>query len=133
MKATLHLVLTAVTRLLIAVIAVAIGFGVPLFWVWVGSQVQEGTSPSMGAILTVLGGVILSYAAVSYAFAWVKARTQETTVVRHAWTRSMRDTPATKVDREVHPLEQAMIIAVLLVLAAFTVWFFLFANPGRPG
>lgn len=131
MKASLNLILTVVTRVLIAVMAVAVGFGIPLFWVWVGSQVQEGTAPSMEAIVTVLGGVILSYTAVAYAFGWIKARTQDTTVVRHAWTRSMRDTPA-KPERESHPLEQVMIVAVLLVLAAFTVWFFLFANPGAP-
>jgi len=39
-----------------AVVVALLAAGIPLAWVWVGSQVQGGTSPSATAIATVVTG-----------------------------------------------------------------------------
>jgi hypothetical protein len=118
----------------IAFLATAVLFaaGPPLVWVWIGSQVQGGTAPTATAIVTVLGGLIVSYMLLGLVVAAIAGRSEERRVerVRYAWNRSLRD--ARYEVRRSHPLEDAFVVAAVLVTVVVTVWFFLFGNPGVP-
>jgi predicted alpha/beta hydrolase len=115
---------------LVALLAVAI----PLAWVWVGSQVQGGTSPSATAIATVVTGCLASYAVVALIAAWLKGRGEDIPGAarreRYAWNRSMRD--EAKVPRQTNFLENVLIATTIVVAIIVAVWFFLYGNPGVP-
>ncbi len=117
-----------------AVLVAVLAAGIPLAWVWVGSQVQGGTSPSATAIATVVTGCMASYSLVALLAAWLKGRGQEVPGAarqeRYAWNRSLRDeaksAPATNF------LENVLIVTTIVVGIIVTVWFFLYGNPGVP-
>src|SRR6476660_297635 len=53
----------AAALLLIAVMVVGnllMWIGAPLFWLWLGSQLQSGSTPSFGPYLLILVGVVAS-------------------------------------------------------------------------
>lgn len=108
--------------------------GIPVAWVWVGSQVQGGTEPSATAIATVVTGCMATYGVVALLAAWLKDRgTQESSAARHeryAWNRSMRD--QSKTPRQTNFLENVLIATTITVGIIVTVWFFLYGSPGVP-
>ena len=116
--------------MLVAVLAA----GIPLAWVWVGSQVQGGTTPSATAIATVVTGCMASYGFVALLAAWLKGRGQQQSGAarheRYAWNRSMRDEAVTP--RETNFLENVLIVTTIVVGLIVVVWFFLYGNPGVP-
>jgi hypothetical protein len=117
-----------------AVIVALLAAGIPLAWVWVGSQVQGGTTPSATAIATVVTGCLASYGLVALLAAWFKGRGDEAARKarreRYAWNRSLRD------ERHKAPetsfLENCLIATTIVVALVVTVWFFLYGNPGVP-
>jgi hypothetical protein len=116
-----------------AVVVALLACGIPLAWVWVGSQVQGGTSPSATAIATVVSGCMVSYSVVALMAAWLKVRGDTSAAARHerfAWNRSMRD--EAKTPRQTNFLENCLIITTIVVALIVTVWFFLYGNPGVP-
>jgi hypothetical protein len=121
-------------RLIVGLALVALlAAGIPVFWVWVGSQVQGGTSPTGTAIVTVICGLIVSYSIVAVIIAWAKGRASrpEREPVRFAWNRSLRDERYRPAATSF--LENVLIAATIVVAIIVTVWFFLFGNPGVPG
>jgi hypothetical protein len=125
----------SIAKFTLGVVLVALlACGIPLAWVWVGSQVQGGTSPSATAIATVVTGCMASYGGVALLAAWLKSRgTDVPGAARHeryAWNRSLRDTA--KVPRQTNFLENILIITTIVVGLIVTVWFFLYGNPGVP-
>lgn len=127
------LIIGGVIRVVAALGVVAVlGAGVPLLWVWVGSQLQGGTAPSLAGLGAALGGIIASYAALGVLFSWLKQRSEGSTgPVRYGWNRSL-----TEARREpgstTHPLEDIVAVATILVGIVASVWFFLFGDPGVP-
>jgi hypothetical protein len=117
-----------------AVLVAVLAAGIPLAWVWVGSQVQGGTTPSATAIATVVTGCMASYGFVAVLAAWLKGRGQQQPGAarheRYAWNRSMRDEEATP--RETNFLENVLIVTTIVVGVIVVVWFFLYGNPGVP-
>jgi hypothetical protein len=117
-----------------AVVVVLLAAGIPLAWVWVGSQVQGGTSPSATAIATVVTGCMASWGLVALAAAWLKGRDDHVArrkrSERYAWNRSLRD------ERKTAPkttfLENCLIATTIVVGLVVAVWFFLYGNPGVP-
>jgi hypothetical protein len=125
----------SIAKFTLGVVLVALlACGIPLAWVWVGSQVQGGTSPSATAIATVVTGCMASYGAVALLAAWLKSRgTEIPSAARHeryAWNRSLRD--EAKAPRQTNFLENVLIITTIVVGLIVTVWFFLYGNPGVP-
>ena len=110
-----------------------LGAGLPLVWVWVGSQVQAGTRPTAAAIATVMGGMIISYGVILVIASWLKARSDPERISRRrfAWNRSLR---GEREEPEKTSFLENVIIATTLVTAfVVTVWFFFFGDPGVPG
>ena len=108
-----------------------LAIGIPLAWVWVGSQVQGGTSPTGTAIVTVIVGLTMSYAVVAVIAAWLKGRVDGAGErYRFLWNRSLseeRYNPASTTF-----LETVLIAATIVVALIIVVWFFAFGNPGVP-
>lgn len=114
-----------------AILVVFLAVGIPLAWVWVGSQVQGGTSPTGTAIVTVIVGLTMSYAVVALIAAWLKGRVGgEPTRYRFLWNRSMRDESYTPASTTF--LENVLIAATIVVALIIVFWFFAFGNPGVP-
>lgn len=124
---------TTVLRIAIAVVAVVVfGAGVPFAWIWIGSQLQGGTAPSLAGLGVALLGIVLSYALLLTAFAWVRERVSPSEgPVRHEWNRSL------SAERKTGPSETSSIddiaaAATIVVAIVCTIWFLLFGDPGVP-
>lgn len=119
---------------LMAIGSVLMWLGVPLFWIWLASQLATSTQPSASLILLVMVGIVVSFVGFGFALGRLNVvhqgltgrlpRRREQTM----WLRSMRGERA--VQREHGVLGTVMAISVSLALAAATVWFFLFARGG---
>ena len=120
-------------RIIVAVIAVIVfGAGIPFLWIWIGSQLQGGTAPSLGGLGVALLGIILSYALLLTIFAWLKERISPTEgPVRHEWNRSLSAERKTGPG-ETNSIEDIAAAATLIVAVVCTVWFLLFGDPGVP-
>ena len=108
------------------------GAGVPYLWVWVGSQLQGGTAPSFSGLGVALFGIIISYSALAFGLAWIKALAvhDDGKPVRYAWNRSLSAERHT--GPQTHPIEDIVITATILVGIVCTAWFLMFGNPGVP-
>jgi hypothetical protein len=92
--------------------------GVPVFWLWLGSQVQA-SSGSLGlALLVMLVGAIGSIVAI----AWVLGRMSR----MHAHLRESQGLPPS----ETPLLEMVLVITATIAVAGFVFWFFIIAGPG---
>src|ERR1700704_6005023 len=100
-------VLTALRRVLVGtgspaftlVGALLIGFGVPLFWIFVASQFYGKTGAVTGPVAVFIGtGILVSYYGLLLIASWIRARllkreAGQNMASRDPWNRSMRDTP----------------------------------------
>jgi heme/copper-type cytochrome/quinol oxidase subunit 2 len=92
--------------------------GVPLGWLYIGSQVQSKTSSLGTALLVMMVGVVVSIVAIVFALGWLNRK--------HAELREARGL-------ESHgqtALEAVMTVSVVIAVVVFTVWFFLIEGPG---
>ena len=114
----------AARRLSSALLLVAIMFagslllwvGVPLGWLWIGSQIQA-SSGSLGlAVLAMLVGVIVSIAVLVPILGALSEAHRELRLARG------RD------DLGHLPLEIVMVVSATVAVVAFTCWFLLFAG-----
>jgi hypothetical protein len=118
--------------LLMAVGSVVMWIGVPVFWLWAGSQIHESSEPSMGIYVLVLVGIVVSMAAIGKGLGvvnrWHMAltgslpRRREQTV----WLKSMRGDAAAK--REHGILASVMVVSVGIALTIFGAWFLFFSE-----
>jgi hypothetical protein len=130
---------TVLTTVLTVLAAVLLGFGIPLFWVWVGSQVQGhsgGVDVDFSVAMIVLFGIILSYVGILYIAGWLMARrdaveTTQRSTSRTPWLRGHSDTRALARHRSrISGIERLFVSTTLIVSAAAFIWFFLFAEGG---
>ena len=117
-------------------VAVNVWTGSPLLALWVGSRLQGSGPPQMGPVFV----VIVAFAALSFGLMAVLSRLgdrydrltgQTAQVHRHvAWLRSMRGERAQYPGQHVQvtALEQILIVAVVLCVLAFEIWFFFFSG-----
>ena len=125
-------ILVSIVKWVAAIITIVLfGIGVPLLWIWIGSQLQGGTAPSLGGIGVALLGIVISYAVLAFVLAWIKGRSAPVEgPVRHDWNRSLsaerRQAP------ETHPIEDIIIAATILVGVIATGWFLIAGDPGTP-
>ena len=103
--------------LLIMIIgSLVLWIGTPLLWLWVGSQVQGATS-SLGTALSVsFIGVVATIGLVAFVLAKLSEVYQA-----NRRSRGLDDTGH-------YVLETVLVVSAGVTLAAFVVWFFLFAG-----
>ena len=120
---------------LTALLSVNLWTGAPLFAIWVGSRVQEGSVLTMTAVGTVMGVLAVSVAILVLLLVRVEAAYKflsgEPVQQRRTspWMRSLRDERPELADkRPMTGFEKSLIAAVVLAVVAFEVWFFFFAG-----
>lgn len=122
--------------LLMAAGSIAMWVVVPVAWLYLGAQVQKGSTPSLGPYLLVLVGIVVSMAIIGKLLGWmdrVYAIVIGVSRQRHIpppWHKSMRGERGSGRERTV--LDSVMIVSVGLALLAFGVWFFAFAGSSLP-
>jgi heme/copper-type cytochrome/quinol oxidase subunit 2 len=92
--------------------------GVPLGWLWVGSQVQGATDSIGTAILVMLVGVVASIVAVVPILGWLNRKHLELRAARGLDTHGQT------------ALEAVMTVSVTIAVIVFVIWFFVIAGPG---
>jgi hypothetical protein len=122
--------------------ALLIGFGVPLFWIFIASQFYDKTGAVNGPVAVFIGtGILVSYYGLLVIASWIRARMLRRDPggrrgQRDPWNRSMRDTPYQPGQQRSDPIERLFIATALVSLVAFLIWFALFAGapfPNSPG
>jgi multisubunit Na+/H+ antiporter MnhC subunit len=143
-------VLTAIRRVLMGtgstaftlVGAILIGFGVPLFWIFIASQLYGKTGAVTGPVAIFIGtGILVSYWGLLVIASWVRARLLDRRGggqggARDPWNRSMRDTPYRPGHHRSDPVERLFVATAIVSLVGFAVWFAFFAGapfPNAPG
>jgi heme/copper-type cytochrome/quinol oxidase subunit 2 len=92
--------------------------GVPLGWLYVGSQVQ-GASQSLGlAILVMMVGVVVSILVIVPGLGWLNRKHLELREARGLETHGQT------------ALEAVMTVSVAIAVLVFLVWFFVIEGPG---
>ena len=124
---------------LIAVMVVGsllVWIGAPLFWLWLGSQLQSGSTPTLGPYILVLVGVVVSMivlgkllSRLDYLYGRV-TDTNATVRVRLPWHRSMRGERTS--GRPTRVVDIVMVASVSSALVLFGAWFFLLAGSSLP-
>ena len=125
--------------LLIAVMVVGsllMWIGAPLFWLWLGSQLQSGSQPTLGPYVLVLAGVIVSMLVLGKVRSqldrlYARIMHRDTAVrVRLPWHRSMRGERTS--GRPTRVVDVVMVASVSSALLLFGAWFFLLAGSSLP-
>lgn len=111
-------------------------FGNPVIWLWIGSQMSEKQSASMGPYAVVALGIIASTIAVAWALARIHRRYQAvsgkipTVRVRLPWMRSMRGEEDSRP--EITVLDVVVVSTALLGLVVAAFWFLFLAGSPLP-
>jgi heme/copper-type cytochrome/quinol oxidase subunit 2 len=117
-----NLLRTGVSGLLLLVIMLGGGLvlwiGVPVAWLYIGSQVQGGTGSVGTALAVMFVGAIVSIVVVVAALGWLNRKHIE---LREA--RGLESHGQTA-------LEAVMTVSAVIAVLAFGVWFFLIEGPG---
>lgn len=95
---------------------VVLWVGVPLGWLYIGSQVQASTDSVGTALAVMMLGVLVSIAVIMVALGWLNRKHCE---LREA--RGLEDHGQTA-------LEGVMSVSAALALFSFAAWFFLFSG-----
>ena len=122
--------------------ACLIGFGVPLFWIWIASSLYGKPGAVTGPVAVFIGtGILVSYWGLLLIASWLRARMgagqeQAQQYRRAAWNRSMRDTPYRPGIHDSDPIERLFVVTAIISIIGFAVWFAFFAGapfPTNPG
>jgi hypothetical protein len=120
-----------------AVAAMTLWVGIPLGWLWIGSQLVDSSQPSLGPYMVVVLGIIASVIADALLISRLNRKYQSVTGgsghvrVQLPWLKSMRG------ERE-QPRDMSVLDAILIgtvILAGLTafLWFVLLAGSPLPG
>lgn len=121
--------------------ACLIGFGVPLFWIWLASTLYGKPGAVTGPVAVFIGtGILVSYWGLLLIAAWVRGRWLGRMIEqgprRQSWNRSMRDTPYRPGHHRSDPVERLFVATAIISLIGFLIWFAFFAGapfPTNPG
>lgn len=131
-RSPFRIITTPLKWLVAAVVIVAFGAGVPFGWVWIGSQLQGGTAPSLTGLGVALVGIAGTYVILALVLAMIKERLSPTLhPIRHDWNRSLSSERITR-GANTHAIEDIIVTATILVGIVCTCWFLMFGNPGVP-
>jgi hypothetical protein len=113
------------------VAAALIGFGVPLGWLWIGSQLQGGsgaTNVDFSVAMAVLFGIILSYVALLYIAGVVMAVFDRgdhgpQAASRAPWMKGQSETRPASRRQTIDGIERIFVVTTVVVSVAFWLWF----------
>ena len=105
---------SAALVLLMLVGCLMLWVGVPLGWLWIGSQVQSSASLGTALMVTMLGILVSIFVLVSI-LSWLNRR--------HAALLERRDRPQRST-----ALEVILVSSAGIAIVGFGIWFFGFAN-----
>lgn len=138
MRAVLSVAGFALTVLAAAVI----GFGVPLAWVWIGSQLQGdsgATSTNFSVAMAIIFGIIFTYVLILYLAGLVlslftsdERSGERAATARNPWMRGMTDTRQRTHRETVGGIERVFVVTTMIVTAAFWIWFAFAAGSPLP-
>ena len=121
---------------LMIVFSLLMWIGAPLFWLWLGSQLQSGSTPTLGPYVLVLVGVVASMivlgkllSRLDYLYGRV-TDSNATVRVRLPWNRSLRG--ERESGRKTRVVDIVMVASVSSALLLFGAWFFLLAGSSLP-
>jgi hypothetical protein len=92
--------------------------GVPVLWLWIGSQVQAKTHSLGAALAAMFVGVLLSIFAIVPLLGWLNGKHQD---LREARGLDSYGNTA---------LEAVMTISAVIAVVGFCFWFFILEGPG---
>lgn len=113
------------------VAAALIGFGVPLAWIWIGSQLQGdsgATTTSFSVAMAILFGIIATYVLLLYlagiVMAFFESRGGTEIAPRAPWMRGQTETrPAGTKRTAIDSVERVFVVTTIVVSVAFWLWF----------
>lgn len=121
-----------------AILSVTLWLGIPIGWLWIGSQLQQGSQATgFGPYLIVMAGIVVSVIVIAKVLAALNraysrfAGHADTVRVRMPWHRSMRGEDDSRHGHSV--LDVVMVISVSSAALAMLIWFFVFAGSPLPG
>ena len=122
---------------LMAIGSVALWIAVPVFWLWLASQLQESSEPSLGPYLLVIVGIGVSVVAIAKGLAaadraYGRLTGGDVSRQRLPWNRSMRGERDADSGQPTTVLSTVMVVSVGLCLLCFGLWFFLLAGSSLP-
>ena len=118
--------------------SIALWLAVPVFWVWLASQMQKSSQPSLGPYLMVIVGIGVSTVVLAKLLAAADRAYGRASGVgvdarrRLPWHKSMRGERDEHTGTPPTVLTRTMVISVSLALLVFGVWFFAFAGSSGP-
>lgn len=123
--------------------AAVLGIGIPLGWLWIGSQVQGDSGVSelnFSVAMLILFGIIASYVIALYIAGWVMARVDpraegrtQGASTRTPWMRGMTDTRAKATRSPIAgEIERIFVITTMIAGAAFWLWLLFLAGSPLP-
>ena len=122
---------------LMAVGSIFLWIGIPVGWLWIGSQLQSDSGQaSFGLYLGILLGIIVSMVVVGRFLhrlngVYGRLAGSEIVRVRMPWHRSLRGQDEGRAPRQI--LDVVMVVSVMSAGFVFMVWFFFFAGSSLPG
>ena len=122
---------------LMAVGSIFLWIGIPVGWLWIGSQIQSDSGQaSFGLYLGILLGIIVSMVAMGKLLhgmngVYGRLTGSEIVRVRMPWHRSLRGEEEGRAPRQI--LDVVMVISVMAAGFVFLIWFFFFAGSSLPG
>lgn len=117
--------------------AVLIGFGIPLFWIWIASSLYGKPGAVTGPVAVFIGtGILVSYWGLLLLASWVRAKMLDREAAkgprRASWNRSMRDSRYRPGEQRSDPVERLFVVTAIVSIVGFAIWFALFAGAPVP-
>jgi hypothetical protein len=106
----------ALILLMMLIGGLVLWLGVPVAWLWIGSQVQGATGSLSIALLVMAVGVVTSVVVIVYVLGWLSRK--------HGESRAARGLE----DRGNVALEGIMAVSALIAVVGFVAWFFIFSG-----
>ncbi len=121
--------------------ACLIGFGIPLFWIWIASTLYGKPGAVTGPVAVFIAtGILVSYWGLLLLASWVRGRVMDRAIERgprrQSWNRSMRDAPFRPGHHRSDPIERLFVVTAIVSIIGFAIWFAFFAGapfPTNPG
>lgn len=119
--------------------AAVVGAGVPLLWIWIGSQIQGSRGArtvEASTALVMVVGILVTYTLVLVIAGFIQARNSGAPTTRgptrYPWLRSMRDEPYRPGSAKLTPVEGVFVGTAIVASIAMMIWFFAFAGSPLP-